>query len=360
MKVAFVYDRVNKWGGAERVLLALHKIWPQAPLYTAVYDKNQASWADVFEVQPSFLQHIPLAKNHHEWFPWLTPMAFESFSFDAFDVVISVTSAEAKNIITKPGTIHICYCLTPTRYLWSAHKDYERSGVAGKVLRALSPTLKKWDLVAASRPDYYFAISETVKQRIQTYYHRDVRDVIYPPVDVKKFNRSPRGDYFLTVARLVEYKRVDIVIDAFNQLGWPLVVIGAGREKNRLMRRAKENIRFIGEVTETELISYYQQCRAFVYAGEEDFGIAVVEAQAAGKPVVAYKRGGTGETVVPGRTGVLFEDQSSASLVGALESFDQQLYDSGSCIKNARRYSTDRFEAVMKHAVETVYNKKYL
>lgn len=350
MRVALVYDRVNKWGGAERVLLALHSIWPAAPLYTAVYDKKKATWADVFTVKPSFLQNLP-----HELLPWITPLAFETFNFEGFDVVISVTSAEAKNIITKPGTLHICYCLTPTRYLWSAKKTYESLGVMGYALRIMSPMLKKWDLVASARPDYYIAISDTIKKRIKQYYQKDA-DVIYPPVDVKKFTYREPENYFLVVSRLVAYKRVDVVIDAFNALGWPLVVIGEGQQKKQLMRRAKKNITFLGQVTDAELISQYAHCRAFVHAGVEDFGIAAVEAQASGKPVVAYKEGGITEIVPSGQTGLLFQKQTASSLTAALASFDKQLYDSNSCKENAQRFSIHKFQQNMKLAVERIYN----
>src|SRR3989344_1742019 len=250
MRVAFVYDRVNKWGGAERVLLALHEIWPDAPLYTAVYNSDRAQWANVFKVHPSFLQHIPLANAHHEWFPWLTPMAFESFSFDEYDVVISVTSAEAKTIITKPKTLHVCYCLTPTRYLWSAVDEYKKTG--GMAYEYLFPTLQRWDLVSASRPDYYIAISEHVSRRIKKYYQREVEAVIYPPVDTKKFTVDSsqwtvanKGKYFLLVSRLVGYKRVDIVVEAFNKLGLRLVIIGSGWEKRKLKHFAHGNITFV-------------------------------------------------------------------------------------------------------------------
>ena len=353
MRVAIVYDRVNKWGGAERVLLALHEIWPEAPLFTAVYDKKKTVWADVFDVKPSFLRNLP-----HEFLPWATPIAFETFNFDAFDIVISVTSAEAKNIITKPNVVHICYCLTPTRYLWSARKEYEASGVEGSMLRILAPRLRKWDLVASSRPDYYIAISNTVKERVETYYHREVTSVIYPPVDTEKFKINKTGDYFLTVSRLVGYKRGDLLIDAFNKLGWPLVIVGEGRDKARLKDRAAKNIRFVGAVSEEELVKYYQSCRAFVYAGVEDFGIAAVEAQAAGKPVVAFKQGAMAEIVISGKTGELFERQSGQSITEALKKVRSRWYDSVLCRENAERFSRARFVREMKETVARLYNKK--
>jgi glycosyltransferase involved in cell wall biosynthesis len=363
MKLAFVYDRVNKWGGAERVLLALHEIWPDAPLYTAVYDPSRAAWAKVFHVHASFLQYVPFARRHHELYPWLTPMAFESFSFDAFDVVLSVTSAEAKNIITKPGTVHICYCLTPTRYLWNAKKEYEESGIAGKVLHLTAPMLKKWDLIASARPDYFLTISNHVKDRIKKYYNRNVDAVIYPPVDLDKFkinekSKMKNDNYFLCISRLVPYKRIDLVIDAFNTLGWPLTIIGTGMGRRALRAGAKNNIAFITRyLTDAELVAYYQRCRAFVFAGDEDFGLIALEAQACGKPVICYRGSGMAETVIDGKTGILFDRATKESLLGALRTFSLGRYDSASCRANARRFGKGRFIKEMRAAVEKLAKK---
>ena len=358
MNIALVYDRVNKWGGAERVLLALHAIWPDAPLFTAVYDKKRASWANVFDVRPSFLQHIPFARTHHEWFAWATPMAFESFLFDAFDVVISVTSAEAKNIITKPGTLHICYCLTPTRYLWSSFNEYAR---ASKLLRFAAPTLRRWDRIAGQRPDYYIAISQHVKVRIEKYYGRNVEAVIYPPVETERFQRkTEREDYFLVVSRLVPYKRIDILIEAFNSLGWPLVIIGDGTERRTLQRMAQSNIRFFHtHLTDEQLVGYYQRCRAFVFAGDEDFGIAAVEAQACGKPVIAYGSSGVAETVIDGKTGILFYEQTPQALMNALRQFTSWSYDPDDIRSHAVSFDTDSFQKIMKETVHALH-KEYL
>src|ERR1035437_3756793 len=179
MKVALVYDRVNKWGGAERVLLALHKIFPEAPLFTSVYNAESAAWAKVFDVRTSFLQNFPKAKTAHELYAVLMPLAFESFNFDNFDLVISVTSEAAKGIITKPSTLHICYCLTPTRYLWSGYNDYFKSSIFKLISKPLVSYLRFWDKIAAKRPDEYIAISIEVKNRIKKYYKRD-SEVVYP------------------------------------------------------------------------------------------------------------------------------------------------------------------------------------
>lgn len=379
MKIALVYDRVNKFGGAERVLLALHEIWPGAPLYTAVYDPKGAPWAKDFKVIPSFIQSFPLAKKHHEIFPWLMPFAFESFNFDAFDIVISVTSAEAKGIITKPKTLHICYCLTPTRYLWSSYKHYlknPRYGLLNPLARFLMKTflskLRVWDKIASQRPDCYLAISKTVAKRIKKYYDREAK-VIYPPVNTDKFHPFSCKDlvftgkltgkgqhvktrslhYFLVVARLVSYKRVDIIVEAFNQLGLPLKIIGDGTERKYLERKAKTNIEFLGQrLTDEQLLSYYQNCLALVFAGKEDLGLVSLEAQACGKPVIAYKIGGVRETIVEGKTGMIFYPQTSRALIKAIKAFRPEKFKPEACWNNAKRFSKKRFVNKFKSFVE--------
>ncbi len=361
LRIAFVYDRINKWGGAERVLLALHELWPDAPIYTAVYDRGRARWADVFTVRPSFMQYIPLAKNHHEWFPWLTPMAFESFMFDDYDVVISVTSAEAKFVITKPHTLHICYCLTPTRYLWSGHDVYAKSS---RILKKLTPTLRRWDIVGSSRPDYYIAISERVKARIEKYYERSVEKVIYPPVDTEKFKvQNPKlkvkelpNDFFLVVSRLVSYKRIDLIVDAFNELQLPLIIVGTGHEKKLLRRRASDTIHFVSShLTDEELAAYYGSCRAVVSAADEDFGISMGEAQAAGKPVIAYAQSGASEIIRDGETGILFSEQSQKSIVESVRKLESVSIDSQACRIRAKRFDTSVFMKDMKKIVEALH-----
>lgn len=372
MKVALVYDRVNKWGGAERVLLALHRIWPQAPLYTAVYDPKGAPWASVFDVRASFLQYLPFARSHHELYPWLTPLAFETFSFAEFEVVISVTSAEAKSIITKPGATHICYCLTPTRYLWSGYEGYINNPGLGKlgragrlVLKYLAPTLRRWDLIASARPDYYLAISEHVKKRIEKYYDKKVEKVIYPPVDIEKFkiqkskeNDENTGDYYLVVSRLVGYKRVDIIIDAFNELGLPLIIAGNGLALPELKKRARKNINFVTRhLTETELVRYYQNCRAVVTAADEDFGLTAAEAEACGAPVISFVDSGVAETVIDGKTGILFDEQSESSLINAVRKAVNINFDKKYISKNAGRFDSKRFENEMRQTVKRLVTK---
>ncbi|OGM77275.1 hypothetical protein A2188_02505 [Candidatus Woesebacteria bacterium RIFOXYA1_FULL_43_9] len=348
MKVAIVYDRVNKWGGAERVLLTLHEMFPDAPLYTSVYDEKKAPWAKVFpKICTTFLQQIPFISSHHEWLGWLMPLAFESFDFRQYDLVISVTSEFAKGIITLPNTKHLCLCLTPTRYLWSGYDEYFKSWW----FRAISAPglwyLREWDKIAARRPDVLVAISTEIKARITKYYNCD-SVIIFPPVRLGRRGlpnlegEALRG-YYLVVSRLVPYKRVDLVVKAFNQLGRKLVIVGTGSEEKRLRQMAKKNITFTGFVPGEKLADYYQGARAFVMPQEEDFGISAVEAQSLGVPVVAYKAGGAMDTVVDGLTGVFFDRQTVGSLKEAITKFEKIDFNKYAIIKNADRFSESLF-----------------
>ncbi len=370
MKTALIYDRVNKIGGAERVLVALHEIWPEAPLYTAVYNPKTAPWAKNFKVIPSFLEKFPFAKTQHEAYPWLTPLAFESFDFSEFDIVISVTSAEAKGIITKPKTLHICYCLTPTRYLWSGYQDYFRSSVFKFLSSPLVFYLRRWDKVAAQRPDIYLAISQNVAGRIKKYYGREA-EVIYPPIDLEKFQihipkesreaviskSQTNSKFFLVVSRLVSYKKVDIAVEAFNRLGLPLKVVGTGIEMGNLKRMAKENIEFLAQLTDEALLGYYQRCQTLVFPQEEDFGLVPLEAQACGKPVIAYRGGGALETVVEGKTGEFFDKQTPESLERAVKKFKPEKYNPEYCRQNALKFDKEIFKKKFKEYVQSGYKR---
>jgi glycosyltransferase involved in cell wall biosynthesis len=342
MKLAFVYDRINKLGGAEKILLALHQAYPQAPFYTAVYNPGSAPWAKDLKINASWLNHFPLAKTHHEFYPWLTSLAFESFNFDQYDVVVSVTSAEAKAVITKPKTLHLCYCLTPTRYLWSHRQKYTLDPYLGKFLRPWLTYLQQVDLINARRPDVYAAISKTVQQRIKKYYHQN-SSVIYPPVDTAKFSFQPAQDYFLLVSRLVPYKNIDIAIKAFNQLQKKLIIVGFGRENARLKQLAGPTIKFKGLVTDQELTELYQHCLALVMPQEEDFGIVSLEAQSSGKPVIALQSGGAKETIINHQTGILFEKPAVDSLVSAMKQFNSCSWDPSLIQAQAKKFDTRIF-----------------
>ncbi|PJC76065.1 glycosyltransferase family 4 protein [Candidatus Shapirobacteria bacterium CG_4_8_14_3_um_filter_39_11] len=383
MKVALVYDRVNKWGGAERVLLALHEIWSQAPLFTSVYNSKTAGWAKVFpKIIPSFLQKFPWAKTSHEIFSPLMPIAFESLDLSGYYLIISVTSEAAKGVLTSPHQLHLCYCLTPTRYLWSGYDDYFKTEKSRRLSRLLISYLRKWDKIAGQRPDGYVAISKTVQSRIKNYYHRE-SEVIYPPIDTDKFEIrnpksesntkylpcSPRGvagrqagkilntKYFFVVSRLVKYKKVDLVIETFNRLGWNLKIAGTGRETNSLKTKAKNNIEFLGQLTDQQLLSYYQNCEAVIFPQEEDFGIVPLEAQACGKPVVAYRAGGAVETLIENRTGLFFDKQTVESLAAKLQSFKAAGYKAEDCREQAEKFCKEKFMIEFKKYIEAEWQK---
>lgn len=356
MKIALVYDRVNKFGGAERVLLALHQLWPQAPLFTAVYSPRHSRWADPISVRPSFLNHFPFARTHHELYPWLTPLAFESFNLSRFDVVISVTSAEAKAVITPPQTLHLCYCLTPTRYLWSHYQHYFKDPILGFGLKLWHRRLQADDLIYSRRPDQYLAISQTVSERIKQYYHQDAR-VIFPPVETEKFSFSPAKEYYLVVSRLVSYKKIALAIKACNQLQEKLVIVGAGREKKALQKLSGPTIKFVGLVSEEKLAAYYQRCRALIMPQEEDFGISSLECQASGKPVIAYRQGGARETIVNNQTGIFFSRQTVDSLINAMKQSKARDWDKNIIQSQAKKFDQAVFKTQFKQLVEEQWSE---
>lgn len=367
MKVALVYDRVVKFGGAERILLALKELWPDAPLYTALFDNQNAKWAKVFKVYPSFLNKIPFIIKFQELSTILTPFAFESFDFSAFDVVISISSHDAKSIITKPSTLHINYCLTPTRYLWTGLDEYYRQPALGILNPLIRHNLKvnlikyrNWDLMSSARPDIYIAISNTVKKRIRKIYNYHA-DIIYPPLDTDRFkpnNANKKYNFFLIVSRLVPYKRIDYAILAFNKLKLPLKIIGSGLDQNRLIKLANKNIEFIsGNLTDQKLCWYYQNCICLIFPGVEDFGLTLLEAQSCGKPVIALNAGGATESVIPNVTGILYKSKTEDSLIKAINNFNSLKFDPEICRKNVLKFSKIGFLKEFRNSVNKYYKK---
>ncbi len=352
MKVAIVYDRVNKWGGAERVIIALRKIFPDSVLFTSVYREDRASWAKKILIKTSFLQKIPFAALHHEALAAFMPIAFESFNFDDFDLVISVTSESAKGIITKPTTRHMSIILTPTRYLWSGYSDYFANFFLRIVTWPVVSYLRFWDMIAARRPDKLIAISETVQARIKKYYGLDA-EVINPPlmmrpsIRISNFqirNSKQAQNYFLVVSRLVPYKRVDLAVKAANKICAPLKIIGTGSELGHLKNMAGPTVEFLGYVSDFDLKYYYMNSRALIFPGVEDFGLTMVEAQSFGKPVIAYRGGGAQEIIIEGKTGVFFDKQTVQSLADKLKNFRASRYNEKDCQRNARRFSFEQFK----------------
>ena len=346
MKVVIVYDRVNKWGGAERVLLALHEIFPTAPLYTSVYDAKNASWAKVFpKIHTSFLQNIPYARSNHEFLAPFMPRAFRSFDLKQFDLVISVTSEFAKASRVKSGGLHICYCLTPTRYLWSHYGEYFKDPIFKTISKPLVNWLREYDKKLAKNPDVMIAISRTVGKRIKKYYKRN-SSIVFPPVNIPSTKKKAKEKkYYLLVGRLdFGYKKVDLAVRAFNDLSLPLVIVGTGREEKKLKAMAHKNIRFAGKVSENKLANYYLSAKELIMPQEEDFGIVSVEAQSYGVPVIAYKKGGATDTVIDGKTGILFDRQNARSLEAAILRFEKMRFKADNLIKNAKKFSKEKFK----------------
>lgn len=358
MKVALVYDRVNKFGGAERVLLALHKIFPDAPLYTLVFNPKRATWAKEFKVIPTFINKISFLRNKHEILAPIAAMAFESLDLRGFDVVISITSSDAKAVITKPNQLHICYCLTPTRYFWSGKDEYEKDTKFKVIPKFLQNYFRTTDLLTSYRPDRYIAISDEVKRRIFKYYHRD-STVIYPSIDDKFYSKYLTAvkdrHYYLVVSRLVPYKRVDLAIKVFNILNFPLVVVGTGSEFNKLKKQANKNITFTGAINDSDLIKLYQDAKAVIFPQEEDYGLVPIEAQASGTPVIAFERGGAKETIEKDKTGIFFSNQSSDSLEEAIHRFESTSFTPQDCFENSQRFNSSTFAKNFKDEVNKLW-----
>ena len=347
MKTALVHDWMNQIGGAEDVLEALVQMRPEAPIYTSLYwaDKMPAHWRD-WDIRTSFIDKIPGARRHHQPLLPLYPLAFEQFDFSAYDLVISNKSGFCHGIITDTNTLHLCYCLTPTRYVWRYHQYAEQENLSPLVRRLLPPfltQLRQWDRLAADRVDDFIAISEVVRRRIAKIYHREAT-IIYPPVDTSRFMPSAHvDDYYLFVGRLVPYRRLDVLIEAFNRLRLPLVIAGTGRDHERLAALAGPDITFLGYVPDADLPDLMARCRAFIFPGEEDFGIAPIQAMAAGRPVIAYAAGGALDTVIPGQTGALFTEQTAAAIMETVRAFAPQEIAVATLRAQARRYDVDVF-----------------
>jgi len=349
MRIALVHDYLSQYGGGERVLEAFCSLFPQAPIYTLLYEKKRTGFAfEGRKIYTSFLQKIPLAKTHHRPFMFLMPLAVEQFDFSKYDLVLSDSASYAKGIITKPETCHICYCHTPIRYAWDdSHRYIEEFGyprIFKKIIPFLMNYIRLWDEQAAQRVDYFIANSYYVAKRIRKYYHRESK-VIYPPVRTDIFYiASQPADYFLMVGRFLAYKRFDLAIRAFNQLGLPLKIVGDGPERKKLQKIARDNIQFLGLVPDFKLRDLYAHCQALIFPQEEDFGIVAVEAMASGRPVIAYQAGGVLETVKEGETGLFFAQQEVDCLVEVLRKFRSSDFSSSQIREHALKFSEDRFK----------------
>jgi glycosyltransferase involved in cell wall biosynthesis len=332
----------------------VHAVFPDAPVFTSTYWAAMMPAAyKTWDIHTSFIDHIPL-KNQRALLP-LYPAAFESLDLRGYDVILSITSAFAHGVRVPPGARHLCYCLTPARFLWN-YADYVERERIGRLPRLILPLfiarLRAWDCRVAERVTQFIAISETVRARIAKYYQR-AAPIIHPPVDVERFSVSrARGDYFLVLSRLVPYKRIDLAVQAFNELGLPLIVAGDGRDQARLQAMAKSNVQFLGRPSDEQARDLLARCRAFLFPGKEDFGITPLEANACGKPVIAFAGGGALETIVEGVTGAFFREPTAQSLAAMVRAFDDAKYDALTMRRHAEKFGTQVFREKLSRLIE--------
>jgi glycosyltransferase involved in cell wall biosynthesis len=368
VKVALVHDWLNQMGGAENVLEELVGLFPGAPVYTSMYAPHKMPEAyRTWPIHTSFMQRLPGVTSHHQAYLPLYPLAFGRTDLSRYDLVLSNKSGFCHGVHTQNASrraIHVCYCLTPTRFLWLYEQYREREQLGEGLNRLLQPVLaflRRWDWAAAQRVDHFIAISEEIRQRIQNIYQRE-SVVIHPPVDTQRFTPDPSvpvGDYYLIVSRLIPYKRIDLAVQAFNQLPHEkLVIVGDGRDRAMLEAQAGPNVTFRGRLPLAQLVELMQGCRAFLFPGLEDFGIAPVEAMSAGRPVIAYAGGGALDTVLPGITGEHFSPQTVDGLLGVLQQFNPHKYDPVACRTQAECFSREIFQEKLQAFLARIVNKE--
>lgn len=354
-RVALIHDWLTTMGGAEPTLLELHALFPDAPIYTSVYDReHMLAFADC-DIRTTWMQRLlpKFVRYKHQLWPVLRAYAFRSFDLSGYDLIISSASAEAKAIRKHPDTTHVCYCHTPIRYYWSHYDEFKKEftfGLLTWLIRPIIPLFVRWmrqkDLDSVDGVDQFIANSNETKRRIEQFYHRD-SVVIFPPVDIERFafknaTQSQRSG-FIMWGRHVPYKRFDLAIAACNQLGAKLTIAGTGPDTSRLKQLAGPTVTFVGRVSDDELVHLAHTHQAFLFPGEEDFGISAVEALAAGLPVIAHQRGGALD-IVTAKTGIFFADQTIDSLVTAIESFNQKTFTPAQCYTQAQQFSSKVFD----------------
>jgi glycosyltransferase involved in cell wall biosynthesis len=356
MKIALVHDWLNQRGGAEDVLETMVAMWPGSPIYTSLYapesmPPSYRSWP----IHTLWTDRLPGIHRHHQAFLPLYPAAWSGLDLSGFDVVVTNKSGFCHGFRKGPRTLHLCYCLAPTRYLWQFDMYVEREGLGAAttaLLRPLVAAMRDWDYAAAQRVDRFIAISTEIQQRISRYYGRE-SEIVFPPVDTSRFTPADSlEDYFLVVSRLIPYKRIDLAVAAATRLGLPLKVCGSGRDLDRLRRMAGPTVEFLGRVPDEELPRLMARCRAFLFPGLEDFGITPVQAQAAGRPVIAFAGGGALDYVIPGATGVLFPEMTVDSLTEAMASFDENTFDPQVIRSHAAKFDSATFIDRLRGCVE--------
>ncbi len=363
-KVALVHDWLTGQRGGEKVLEVLAELYPEAPIYTLFHRRgSQVPEIERRRIVTSFLQTMPFSSTKYRWYLPLYPLAFELFDLQEYDLVISSSHCAAKGIIPRPDALHVSYIHSPMRYAWNQYGAYFSSSRLGPFSRWIIPPLihrlRLWDESSSSRTDLFVANSNNVACRIAKYYRRRA-EVIPPPVDTDFFRPAPgpAEEYFLIVSALVPYKRLDVAVEVFNRSGRELRIVGGGPDLPRLKRSARPNIRFLGSLPPRDLLGVYQKARAFLQPGEEDFGIASVEAQDCGVPVVALARGGAAEIVLHGKTGILYEDMSAEGLRIALDNLERLAFNKTAARKNAMRFSRSLFKERMSRFLRKAWSER--
>ncbi len=357
-RTLIVHDYLNQYGGAERVLEAIQGMFPDAPTFTSIFDPRAMpeSYADQ-DIRPSWVNRVPGVHNHHQWALPLYPLVFRQIPDSQPDLVLSTSSAWAKGVITPPGCVHVAYIHSPMRFAWNFDQYCERENVpdaARKILPPFMGALRWRDRVSARRITTIVANSTAVRDRIRAYWRRDA-EVVFPPVETEGFRPAPEsevGEEYLVVSRLVPYKRIDIVIEAFNRIGLPLTIIGDGRARAQLEEMAGPTVRFLGRLSDDEVRRLTARCKAAVFMSEDDFGISQVEVQAAGRPVIALARGGVLDSVIPDVTGIWVADQTVEALIDAIGRVDGVRFDSGTLVRHASKFSTSRFKVELGSVIE--------
>lgn len=360
-KVAIVCDWLTNMGGAERVILAIAKAYPNAPIYTSVFTPETMPAFKGLDIRTTYLQKLPgFLRRRHQLFPVLRAHAFRHLDLSEYDIVISIASAEAKAVRVRKGATHICYCHTPTRYYWSHYNEYKREpgfGLLNPLVQLVLPPFVAWmrrlDLRAVKGVDYFIANSTTVEDRIRRYYRRD-SFVLNPPVEMQRFrkiNITGKRNGFVALGRQVPYKRVDLAIEACNQLQLPLTVYGNGSEHERLKHLAGPTINFVIDADDNAVVQALAHAEGYLMPQEEDFGIVQIEAMAAGTPVVAYAKGGSQDAVIEGKTGLFFNEQTVASLVASLKRFPKAQFDPKIIQQHAEKFSEEQFISTLQRFV---------
>ncbi|HEV3002474.1 MAG TPA: glycosyltransferase [Solirubrobacteraceae bacterium] len=354
-RIALVHDFLLDVRGAERVFAALCDLYPQADVYTAVYDeRGTEGWFAHRDVNTSFLQRLrPSSRTFRALLP-LYPYAMEALDLSAYDVVISSSSAWAHGVLVDPEAVHVCYCHNPFRYAWNARDVTlaRRDPLTRAALALILKRWRQWDWIAAQRVDTYVANSETTRRRINRYFSRDA-EVLYPPVDTRRFAPAGEvGDAYVVLSELMPHKRIDIAVRAFNRLRRPLIVVGNGPDARRLHRLAGPTVHFAGYLDDEHVARLLGRARALVQPATEEFGIAAVEAHAAGRPVIALREGGARETVIEGVNGVFFDEPTADALASAVEAFDPMAVDPRACVRSAERFDVELFRSGMRAIVE--------